>query len=242
MVATIVNDSGSIFGIGVDQGIANCGYAVVELTPNDDILIHTSGTIITSSKHELSNRISLIYKTINHLSKEYNVSILGCEKLFFSPKQKSDSNKKGRNKSASIVYTNMATGVLYLIAGQNNLHLKEFVPGTVKKYVSGHGKATKDEVAEAVKLLVKGLDKELKTEHEADAIAIAITAVRFKKDLMSKGLEREIKPNRKKSKKASQKEIQEPVFIEIVEPEPTKVILEIVINKPLEKQKEQRKG
>ena len=93
----------------------------------------------------------------------------------------------------------MATGVLYLIAGEQDLHIKEFVPGTVKKYVAGHGRASKEEVEEAVVSLVTGLDKEISTEHEGDSIAIGITAVRFKKELMEKGMEREEKPKRKKT-------------------------------------------
>lgn len=197
MAVTTASDS--VVAIGIDQGIANCGYAVVELKHNDELHILESGTIKTTSKQELSKRIETIYNTVIHLSKQYNVNILGCEKLFFSPKQKSATNAKGRNKSASIVYTNMATGVLYLIAGEQDLHIKEFVPGTVKKYVAGHGRASKEEVEKAVISLVENLNKEISSEHEGDSIAIGITAVRFKKELMEKGLEREEKPKKKKS-------------------------------------------
>lgn len=189
----------SVVAIGIDQGIANCGYAVVELKRNDELHVLESGTIKTTSKQELSKRIQIIYKTITDLSKQYNANILGCEKLFFSPKQKSVTNAKGRNKSASMVYTNMATGVLYLIAGEQDLHIKEFVPGTVKKYVAGHGRASKEEVEKAVVSLVENLDKKISTEHEGDSIAIGITAVRFKRELIEKGLEREEKPKKKKS-------------------------------------------
>lgn len=203
-VSIVTNIDYSIFAIGVDQGIANCGIALVELTASDEVIVLKSGTIKTSSDKELSMRISTIYQIINQLCNDYNVSILGCEKLFFSPAQKSTTNGKGRNKSASIVYTNMATGVLYLLAGENHLHIKEFVPGTVKKYVAGHGRASKEDVKEAVIGIVEKLDKAIETEHEADAIAIGITAVKFKKELMKKGLEREEKPI--KPKKAETKE------------------------------------
>lgn len=195
-VSTVID---SVVALGIDQGIANCGYAVVELNHKDELYILDSGTIKTTSKQELSKRIEIIYKTITHLSKQYNVNILGCEKLFFNPKQKSATNAKGRNKSASIVYTNMASGVLYLIAGEQDLHIKEFVPGTVKKYVAGHGRASKEAVENAVISLVEDLDKKISTEHEGDSIAIGITAVRFKKELMEQGLEREEKPKKKKA-------------------------------------------
>ncbi|WCK56957.1 crossover junction endodeoxyribonuclease RuvC (plasmid) [Aneurinibacillus sp. Ricciae_BoGa-3] len=192
----------SIRGIGVDQGIANCGFAVVELTPEDELKILISGTIKTYPKYELSSRIQKIYETINQLSKDYNVSILGCERLFFSPKQKSDTNAGGRNKSASIVYTNMATGILHLIAAQNQIVFKDFVPGTVKKYVAGNGKATKDEVKEAVEKLVI-MEKEIDTEHEADSIGIGITSVKYKRDLETKGIDE--KPEKQKRKSTKKK-------------------------------------
>lgn len=206
VVCVVTNIDYSIFAIGVDQGIANCGIALVELTASDEIIVLKSGTIKTSSDKELSIRITTIYQIINQLCNDYNVSILGCEKLFFSPAQKSSTNAKGRNKSASIVYTNMATGVLYLLAGENNLHIKEFVPGTVKKYVAGHGRASKEDVKEAVIGIVEKLDKAIETEHEADAIAIGITAVKFKKELMEKGLEREEKPKKPKKTEKETKE------------------------------------
>lgn len=203
-VTNVIDIDYSVFAVGIDQGIANCGYAVIELTPNDEILVLKSGTIVTTSKQELSKRILIIHEMINQLCNEYNVNILGCEKLFFSPMQKSATNEKGRNKSASIVYTNMATGILYFIAGKNELHIKEFVPGTVKKYVAGHGRASKDDVKDAVNNIVKNL--EIKTEHEADSIAIGITAVKFKKELMKQGLEREEKP-KTKEKPSKTKEV-----------------------------------
>lgn len=186
----------SIIGVGIDQGIANCGFSVVELTPNDDIHVLTSGTITTSSDEELSSRIQHIYHTINQLVKEYNTSILGCERLFFSKERKSTENKKGRNKSASIVYTNMATGILYLIAGENNLVIKEFVPGSVKKYVAGKGNASKEEIANNLQQIL-GINKKFKTNHEADAIAIGITAVKYYKELEIK----KMKTNKKITKK-----------------------------------------
>jgi crossover junction endodeoxyribonuclease RuvC len=186
----------SIIGVGIDQGIANCGFSVVELTPNDDIHVLTSGTIKTSSDEELSSRIQHIYHTINQLAKEYNTSILGCERLFYNSEEKSEENKKRRNKSASIVYTNMVTGILYLIAGENNMIIQEFVPGTVKKYVAGKGNASKEEVADNLQKIL-GIDKKFKTNHEADAIAIGITAVKYYKELEIK----KMKTNKKITEK-----------------------------------------
>lgn len=183
----IMPDDKSIIGIGIDQGVANCGYSVVKLREDDEVEVLCSGTIITSSDYPLPQRMLILYNEINQLVSEHKADIIGCEKLFFNPNQKSSTKKGGRNKSASIVYTNMATGLLSLIAGQHKLPLKEFVPGTVKKFLTGNGRAEKEAVEEAVlKAVFKNNGdtnaKTLKTTHESDAIAIGITAVKYFRD------------------------------------------------------------
>lgn len=176
VVINVISNCNSIIGFGIDQGIANCGYAVVELTPENEVIVLSHGTITTKSDKPLPSRILQIYEMINDLANEYNGDILSCERLFFSPKQKT-----GRNKSASIMYTNMATGVIFLLAEQQGLFFKDFVPGTVKKYLTGSGRATKEEIEESIKKYL-GDNVVIKTEHESDAIAIGITAVMYYKD------------------------------------------------------------
>lgn len=174
----------SIIGVGIDQGIANCGYSVVKLNEKEEIKVLKFGTIETDSETPLPQRLMLLYEKIWSLLEAYPVSIIGCEYLFFNPVYSSEQKKK-RNKSASIVYTNMATGIIYFIAGQKRIPIRQFVPGTVKKYLAGHGRAKKEEVKQAV-LDVIGEETFLKTSHEADAIAIGITAVKYYKDFYEK--------------------------------------------------------
>jgi len=184
VITVIKEEKTSIIGIGIDQGIANCGYGLVKLDANDQIHVLDSGTIITESSEMLPQRILLLYEKITSLihETEIPISIIGCEKLFFNPVQKK-TGKPQRNKSASIVYTNMATGLLCLIAGQQGVPLKEFVPGTVKKYVAGHGRADKELVEESI---LQYLDYVPKTSHESDGIAIGITAVKYYRELQMK--------------------------------------------------------
>lgn len=174
----------SIIGVGIDQGIANCGYSVVELKKTEEIEVLQFGTIETDAETPLPLRLMFLYEKILSLLEPYPVSIIGCEYLFFNSVYSSEQKRK-RNKSASILSTNMATGILYLIAGQKHILIRQFVPGTVKKYLAGHGKAKKEKVKQAV-LDVIGKETYLKTSHEADAIAIGITAVKFYKDFCEK--------------------------------------------------------
>lgn len=189
----------SIIGLGIDQGIANCGFSVVELFEDDTIDVLVSGTIETKSTMPLPKRMTVLYDKITALLEEYPVRIIGCEKLFFNPKQKASGDGEGkRNKSASILYTNMATGLLCLIAGQKEIPLKELVPGTVKKYVSGNGRATKEELEEAVKRLT-GNEEGFKTNHESDSVGIGITAVKYYKNNQEEFTASFVPPKKKKT-------------------------------------------
>ncbi len=169
----------NIIACGIDQGLANLGYSIVEIHINEhnieeNLQILKSGTFKTSSEEELGKRLLNIHTMITELNSNYNTNIIGSETLFFNPKQKT-----GRNKSASIMVTNMVSGIIFLIAGQKGTYSKGFTPGTVKKYVAGSGRATKDEVIEAVSQICKNQGIIPKTEHEADAIAIGITTARY---------------------------------------------------------------
>lgn len=169
----------NVVALGIDQGLANLGYSIVEITLNkenieESLSILNSGTLTTSSKEYLEERLFNIHTIITNLNSNYNTNIIGCEKLFFNPKQKT-----GRNKSASIMVTNMVSGVVFFIAGQNGVCAKDFTPGTVKKYVAGNGRANKEEVIEAVSKICENQGIVPKTEHEADSIAIGITTARY---------------------------------------------------------------
>ena len=65
------------------------------------------------------------------------------------------------------------TGVIKLIAYENNVPIIEVSPKTAKLYISGSGNADKKKVIQSV-LDIFGLKKEdLSSEHEADAISMA---------------------------------------------------------------------
>ena len=64
------------------------------------------------------------------------------------------------------------TGVIKLVACQKNVPIVEISPGTLKKQITGNGRASKKEVMEAI-LKMFSLDKKnLSSEHEADALGV----------------------------------------------------------------------
>lgn len=162
-----------LIGLGIDQGIASCGYAIVKCEDNcTNFEILKSGTIKTPADHHMGKRLLKVQSFIELLLNEYNPNVMGCETFFFNPKMAS-----GRNKSASIMYTNMATGLLQVCSFNAGVPLYDYPPTTVKKMITGNGRATKKEVINAVAQISRRKFKSSE-DHEADAIAIGITTLR----------------------------------------------------------------
>lgn len=181
--------------LGVDQGYANCGYSVIEWSPHEvDPRVITIGVIKTSPSLEMKDRLNVLYEELKRVALDYQVEALGCERLFANPpKKESDANERWlRNKSASIVDTSMVTGVLFLLGSQLNLWTQDYVPGTIKKRVTGNGHSSKEVVYKHVRALIpdqflikKRQPKDAMTpvlrkpeDHETDAVGIGITTIK----------------------------------------------------------------
>lgn len=185
--------------LGVDQGYANCGYSVVEWSPDyAEPKVLAMGVIETSPQLGMGERLQTIESQLLSLAQTYDVEAIGCEKLFFNPPKKEGTEENPyalRNKSASIVNTSMVTGIIHLVSFKQSLWFKDSTPGTVKKQVTGNGRASKDRVYQMVESLIPrsflykkqskkdqeaGLEPKLRKpkDHETDAVAIAITTIK----------------------------------------------------------------
>ena len=175
----------SLFSFGIDQGLANMGYSVIEIVYDEyfnevDTIVYEFGTKTTSKEEDKNKRLLNLFEFIFERTKAYNFNIVSCEKLFFNPKI------GGRNKSASIMETQLVTSLVGLLSAKANSEFKEFVPGTVKKYITGSGRAKKEDMKQA---LIDYCEKQAikpKTEHEYDSIGIALTGGRYLLDKMKK--------------------------------------------------------
>lgn len=187
LLITLLGDN--VYGLGIDQGYANLGCSIIRYSIKEDkFYIDEFKTIKTSSSLDLNKRLNKIYNAIEDILDNYpnEINIAGCEKLFHNSPMASKGNF-GRNKSASIMRTNMATGVVYLLTAQRGIPIYEYAPTTVKKRVAGNGRATKEDVIYAVTEISLNQGVSLKTEHEADSIAIGMTAI---KDYLDKVLDK----------------------------------------------------
>lgn len=179
----------TIYALGIDQGYANLGFSIVKYNILEDKteILDVKGLTTPASKC-LNKRILDIYDFTRSLllDSEYGkmVDVLGCEKLFYNQPMKvnKDNELKAtfilRNKSASILKTNMVTGILYLISAELDKEIFEYPPTTVKKHIVGNGRSSKEELNKNLNTIIEDSGLEVKTDHQSDSIGIAITTAK----------------------------------------------------------------
>ena len=149
--------------LGIDPGIADTGYGVIK-EDGSKLSCLAYGSIKTSPRDELSDRLVELYKQLDKLIKKYQPDAAAIEELFF--------NKNVR--TALIV--GQARGVALLALKQNKLRIMNFTPPQVKQAVSAYGHASKLQVQKMVKLILN-LQELPRPDDAADALAIAVCAL-----------------------------------------------------------------
>lgn len=150
----------SIKVLGIDPGLANTGFGIINVNPQKSTMIDY-GFISTKVKEDYSDRLDYIYQTVRILIKKFKPQYVAVEDLFF--------NKN--IKSAMVV--GQAKGVILLAAKHENVPVYEYSPLQIKMAVVGYGRASKDQVQNMVKNILS-LSVLPKPDHAADALAAAL--------------------------------------------------------------------
>ena len=149
--------------IGIDPGLANTGWGIVE-TDGIRFKYISHGTINTTNKLPSNLRLKSIYDQLSDIIDEYKPTHAGIETLYFA------------KNVVSALPVAQARGVQLLTLGNKGIITGEYTPIQIKQSVVGNGRATKIQVQEMVKLLLK-LKAIPKPDHAADALAAAICHV-----------------------------------------------------------------
>ncbi len=147
--------------LGVDPGLANCGWGVVSEEGSKHVLLDT-GCITTSNKLEGMDRIGFIYKQLSSVIERYSCKVVSVEKLFMF-----------KNVS-SVMEVAQVIGVLKLLAFEKGLVYSEHTPLQVKVALTGYGRAEKAQVEKMVRTML-GIARAISPSHASDAVAIALT-------------------------------------------------------------------
>lgn len=158
---TLTNEKRII--LGIDPGIADTGFGVIAKQKNGSLVCVDYGSIKTSAKISLSDRLEILSCELSKIIKKYQPETIAVEQLFFC-----------KNVKTALVVGH-ARGVVLLTAKQHKVGLIEFTPLQIKQAVSTYGKASKMQVQKMVKLLLN-LKELPKPDDAADALAAAICA------------------------------------------------------------------
>lgn len=142
--------------LGIDPGIANCGWAVVD----ENLRVIDCGVITTTIKLEHDQRIARIYDELCRIATTHRVVQLVNERLPYNSRMAATSN---------IIEV---IGAIALLAVRLGVRRIEYSPLTAKKHIVKNSKATKEEVMQHIKN--GGWTGKL-LEHSADAAILAMT-------------------------------------------------------------------
>ena len=153
--------------LGIDPGLQITGYGCVQLKAGalEPTLVE-GGVLRFNARHSLEQRLEEMHAALADLIKTLKPDRLAVEKLY----------AHYRHPRTAILMAH-ARGVILLAATQANLPVEHLPSTEVKKAVTGHGHASKEQMQRAIQSQCR-LDELPSPPDLADAIAIALTAAR----------------------------------------------------------------
>ena len=146
--------------LGIDPGLANTGWGIVE-TRGNVCRARAYGCVSTSSHDPIDQRLGKIFDEVSSVISRYGPTHLAIEKIFF-----------GENVRSAIA-TAQARGVAIVACARAGLEVGEYTPMQIKQAVVGTGGADKYQVIYMVRHVL-ALDHDPHPDHAADALAAAI--------------------------------------------------------------------
>ena len=157
--------------LGIDPGYGITGFGLVEAERGQYRLLRC-GAITTPANTDFSWRLEVIYNDMVQLLQVTQPDVVAIEELFF-----------GQNVTTGINVA-QSRGVILLAIRQAGLPIFEYKPAQVKQSVVGYGNASKRQVQDMTKRLLKLADMP-KPDDAADAIAIALCHARSATSLLA---------------------------------------------------------
>ncbi len=145
--------------IGIDPALTKSGWGVIEVKGNSFKYI-ASGTIKTNAKEDLANRLHQIHQELIQAITFYKPAIASIEETFVN-KNPVSSLKLGH-----------ARGAIMLGLTICDIKIFEYSATSIKKSVTGVGRAEKQQVDAMIKILLP--QNKSASEDESDALAAAI--------------------------------------------------------------------
>jgi crossover junction endodeoxyribonuclease RuvC len=150
----------AVIALGIDPGIAACGFGVVEFV-DGRLRLLDAGSIRSHVSASDGDRLEHLHRALAGLIARHRPDRVGVERLYFQ-----------RNVRTAMAVS-QARGVALLAAAQARLAVDEPTPNEVKLAVCGNGAADKHQVAAMVERLL-GVTLPRAADDATDAVAVAI--------------------------------------------------------------------
>ena len=160
--------------LGIDPGYGITGFGLLEAERSAYTLLRY-GAITTPAGMDFSARLEIIYEDMRKLLEVARPDAVAIEELFF-----------GQNVTTGIGVA-QSRGVILLAIRQAGIPVYSYKPMQVKQAVVGYGNATKHQVQDMTKRLLR-LETLPKPDDAADAIGIALCHARSSTSLIAKAM------------------------------------------------------
>lgn len=147
--------------IGIDPGLVDTGYGVVDISGRRARLVE-AGLVRTTADESVERRLGEIFEGVSSLLGEHKPAAVIVEDLYTSYRH-----------PRTAVLMGHARGVILLAACSNGLEVVSYAPARVKKALTGRGTASKEQIQNMVQVML-GLEQAPEPDHVADALALAL--------------------------------------------------------------------
>jgi crossover junction endodeoxyribonuclease RuvC len=149
---------------GIDPGLRQSGYGVIRV--DDDVAgaVLDAGVIRTSNEATLAIRLAELAAGVGEVLDEHRVDVMAVEQVY---------SHYQRPRTAILMAH--ARGVILLEAARRNIGVVHLPATTVKRHLTGNGRASKPQVQRAVAAALS-LDRFPDPPDVADALAVAVCA------------------------------------------------------------------
>ena len=148
--------------LGLDPGSRVCGYGVIDVVASGELRYVECGLLTAPADCALEERLGEIARGLKEVIAELRPALVAVEDVFVH----------GNNPRSALALA-QARGMALAVIGLAGLAVASYPPASVKKAVSGSGRADKAQVARMVQALI-GL-RSLPRADATDALAVAIT-------------------------------------------------------------------
>ena len=151
--------------LGVDPGLQVTGYAVLDVTPAGPRVAEAG---VIRSAHDgrdapdMGARVKVLYDSLVEVLDQWHPTAAAVEQLYAH-----------YDHPRTAILMAHARGCFFLATAQRDIPTVSYPPGRVKKTVTGHGRATKEQMQHAV-MRELNLAKLPEPHDVADALAIAL--------------------------------------------------------------------